>query len=553
MTEEIKEDNNCIIKAFENNPISIITENIDNKKIYCFKASDIGKALNIVNIRTSITNFDGDEVVVRSTYDTINRNQDTLFLTSQGIYRLLYSSKKEIAKKFRKWAGAILDDIIFNESQELKKQLEEQKQQLENKNKLLQEKEQLLLENVKIINELELNPETEGFSSRIPGELYCIKDNSKYGHMKIGIADKTVTRLDQLNVSSNTHSLKIYTKFKTFDRNLAEKLIHHALHPFRIKNRKEWFYFRNDHELAYAMNIIKKSLEFIKQFDIKNNAHFKESTLNLNINEELIDVEITQELQLKHDNKIKEHIKKINKKNQHNSQQKNAQTGNFKGASWVKDKNMWQSQIRNNNKNFFLGYFSDEIDAAKVYNDYALYLNETENANFLLNNIPGYKTIARNVPELNKQKINEKKSSKYNGVSYDSKRKFYVVSIRLTNKTYNLGHSDSEIECAKLYNQQALYFNNTFHTNYILNDIPNYVTMPKDIYSEIISKKCKTSKYHGVSLTKQNKWACSYMMNRKKIHIGTFDTELEACTAYNEVIIKLNNNGFNYKVNIMDN
>jgi prophage antirepressor-like protein len=144
MTEEIKEDNNCIIKAFENNPISIITENIDNKKIYCFKASDIGKALNIVNIRTSITNFDGDEVVVRSTYDTINRNQDTLFLTSQGIYRLLYSSKKEIAKKFRKWAGAILDDIIFNESQELKKQLEEQKQQLENKNKLLQEKDNIL-------------------------------------------------------------------------------------------------------------------------------------------------------------------------------------------------------------------------------------------------------------------------------------------------------------------------------------------------------------------------------------------------------------------------
>jgi hypothetical protein len=30
MIEEIKEDNNCIIKAFENNPISIITEEIDN-------------------------------------------------------------------------------------------------------------------------------------------------------------------------------------------------------------------------------------------------------------------------------------------------------------------------------------------------------------------------------------------------------------------------------------------------------------------------------------------------------------------------------------------
>jgi len=36
MNEEIKEDNNCIIKAFENNPIAIITEEIDNKKNLLF-------------------------------------------------------------------------------------------------------------------------------------------------------------------------------------------------------------------------------------------------------------------------------------------------------------------------------------------------------------------------------------------------------------------------------------------------------------------------------------------------------------------------------------
>ena len=44
MNEEIKEDNNCIVKAFENNSISIINEKLNNKTIYCFKAS--GKALN---------------------------------------------------------------------------------------------------------------------------------------------------------------------------------------------------------------------------------------------------------------------------------------------------------------------------------------------------------------------------------------------------------------------------------------------------------------------------------------------------------------------------
>ena len=429
------------------------------------------------------------------------------------------------------------------------------KEEIEEKDKLLIEQETQLQENAKLINDLELKPETEGFSSRVPGEIYCIRDTTKSGHMKIGIADKTITRVGQLNVASSTHSLKLYTKFETFDRNLAEKLIHHSLHPFRIKNRKEWFYFRNDHELAYAMNTIKKSLEYIKHFDIKNGVHFKESSLNLDVNVELIKPEITKELQVEQQRKMKEHVEKINKTNKNSIQQSGAHTGNFKGACWVKDKNMWKSQLRNNQKNFHLGYFSDEIDAAKIYNDYALYLNENENTNFLLNDILGYKTVARNIPEENKKQIQEKKSSIYNGVSYDSRRKYYVTSIKLTGKTYNLGTSQSEIECAKIYNQQALYLNNQLNTKYVLNNIENYVTLPKDIRSELLQKKEneKSSKYIGVSFNKSNKWNSYYMLNRKRINLGTFDTELEACEIYNKAVIELNKNGCNYKVNIINN
>ena len=114
MTTE--ENPNQIIKVFENHPIFIFKDvNESNKKQYYFKANDGGKVLDIVNIRTSIQNFDEDETVVRATYDQKGALQDTKFLTSRGVYRLLYSSKKPIAKKFRKWAGEILDDIIFNE------------------------------------------------------------------------------------------------------------------------------------------------------------------------------------------------------------------------------------------------------------------------------------------------------------------------------------------------------------------------------------------------------------------------------------------------------
>lgn len=131
--EIIKQDTNCIMKAFDGSTITIIKE---EPNTYLFKASDIGDILELTNIRISIQNFDDDERAVRKAYDTTNRLQDVIFLTSRGVYRLLYNSKKEIAKKFRKWVGDILDDINFNNSQELIKQVENHKLELENINKL---------------------------------------------------------------------------------------------------------------------------------------------------------------------------------------------------------------------------------------------------------------------------------------------------------------------------------------------------------------------------------------------------------------------------------
>lgn len=63
INEEIKIDNNCIVRAFENNPIAILQEEVNNKTIYWFKAVDIGKVLNLVNIRTSIMNYDDERTV----------------------------------------------------------------------------------------------------------------------------------------------------------------------------------------------------------------------------------------------------------------------------------------------------------------------------------------------------------------------------------------------------------------------------------------------------------------------------------------------------------
>ena len=102
-----------------------------------------------------------------------------------------------------------------------------------------------------------------------------------------------------------------------------------------------------------------------------------------------------------------------------------------------------------------------------------------------------------------------------------------------------------------------MYFNQEFNTNYVLNNIPNYITIPKNIYQEIQDNKSKTktSKYYGVTFNKcSNKYRTVLVHNKKQIHIGFFNNELDAAKAYNEKVNELNENSNKliYKINNFD-
>jgi prophage antirepressor-like protein len=501
MTE--KNNPNCIVKAFENNPISIIEENIDNKKIYWFRASDIGNALKLSNINVSIQNYDEDERGLRKAYTPEGGTQQALFLTSQGVYRLLYNSKKEIAKKFRKWAGNILDDIIFNESNKLKRQLEEQQKKIEM---------------------LETRPETEGFF-RESGYIYIIKETAKLGRYKIGKSKNPIDRISGLNVSSSEKSLLIDRQFETVDVDSAEKTIHLMLKPYRIKKRAEWFFFKDQTELDNAVNTIIKCLEFIKQYKSGDN---------------FVDIN-NQEPENNEENEIENKISETEK------------IGIYTGVFWEERRKKWRADLVRDYKSYFLGYYDNEIDGAKAYNDYASYLNINDNRNYNLNKINSYIPNPRDIPEENKNLVFEKKSSKYIGVYYDNTRKTFVANMRFKFKHITLGSNDNEIECAKMYNQQALYFNNNYDTNYILNDIPNYVTIEKNIYSELKKsyKDIKSSRYVGVVKCKNGTFNTQIMLNKKVIRLGNFENEIDAAKAYDEKAKELNiKYNKNYKLNI---
>lgn len=69
-----------------------------------FCAVDVCKALGYANNRKAIQDHtEEDDVTKRDTIDSMGRTQITTFVTESGLYSLIFGSKLETAKQFKKW------------------------------------------------------------------------------------------------------------------------------------------------------------------------------------------------------------------------------------------------------------------------------------------------------------------------------------------------------------------------------------------------------------------------------------------------------------------
>jgi len=259
-------------------------------------------------------------------------------------------------------------------------------------------------------------------------------------------------------------------------------------------------------------------------------------------------VTLTKDQHINHINRIK-HDNRISNlevvTNQQNTQWGVCRTGNMKGACWVKEKQKWKAELKYNFINYFLGYYDTELEAGKAYNDFAAYMNETTDSKYLLNTIdePGYIPNPINVPEETTRLIKENKScSDYVGVVYDKRRNNFCAAIKFRLKNTYLGSCKEAVEAAKLYNQQAAYYN-TLGGKYILNEIPGYVTVAKDVISGVKEayKLKKASSYIGVTYSKQRElWHAVLGFDKKQVHLGFYKNEVDAAKAYNVKAKELN-------------
>jgi hypothetical protein len=226
--------------------------------------------------------------------------------------------------------------------------------------------------------------------------------------------------------------------------------------------------------------------------------------------EAFFNVTLTKEQFVNHINRNRTDNKISNldvRTNQENTQWSINRTGNYKGVSFDKSKNLYKAELKYSTpipekvfndlgnikipkkiaSNYFLGRFKTEEEGAKLYNNFALYMTQTyDSCNYMLNEIPNYITIRVNI-----DKVKYKKSEKYTGV-YEQKQHInqYKAEIVFDNTILNLGIYSSELKAAKIYNQQALYFNNHLSCcEYPLNNIDPVVE--ENIYKKILLKKYK--------------------------------------------------------------
>lgn len=81
-----------------------------------FLAKDVAEIIQHTNPTKMTSLVDEDEVVVRRTNDSLGRQQQSIFLTEEGMYEVLLQSRKPIAKVFKKGVKAILKELRISYS-----------------------------------------------------------------------------------------------------------------------------------------------------------------------------------------------------------------------------------------------------------------------------------------------------------------------------------------------------------------------------------------------------------------------------------------------------
>jgi prophage antirepressor-like protein len=203
-----------------------------------FKAKDIGDLLGIKKIRTTLDNLDDNCKVLRDAH-TMGGLQEQWFLTEDGLYELIFISRKPIAKQFKIWVRSIIKEIRINSIKQLEEKLNYQEKQLSYYKELTFE-------------QVNLNETSYVFSTDIDG-VY-----------KIGKTDKPTAkkRAQQLQTAC-VEEIQIFYEYHTCNSLLLEKTVHYILERYRCNSNREHFRCKLDY-IKMIINLVGKIINTCK-------------------------------------------------------------------------------------------------------------------------------------------------------------------------------------------------------------------------------------------------------------------------------------------------
>ena len=277
-----------IVRAFEERGLTGggITINIQGTpEDPLFQANQIGALLGFGNIRDATKGFDEDELRVGTTDTSRTAN----FLTEAGLYRLLFMSRKPLARPFRNWVVKVVREIRLTGKYEVEQQSRIALAAQEAEHRLALEAahaETAAKEAEAAAKEAEAaaalaakDAELARFRAKTYEQVPCLdntylrKDAAHLGDdiLKLGKAIDDSRREAQLNTGSADGGKMVHVRANSNGK-LVEDVAKHALK--RYHHAREHYSCRLEHAVdvidiaAIVVDALASSYEFIERTDL---------------------------------------------------------------------------------------------------------------------------------------------------------------------------------------------------------------------------------------------------------------------------------------------
>lgn len=196
-----------------------------------FRAKDIGELLGIDQIRKTIQSLDDDDKIIQPGNSTTGFKEQ-YFLTENGLYEVLFISRKPIAKSFKKWVKEVIKEIRLKGKYDIEEQLRQHQQMIE-----------------QVQSELNRYKQSDYEQVEYTGFVYVISTD-KAGVYKIGRTKNIKNRTSKLQTNS-VDDIQVVYQFPTSNEKILEDAIHYVLDRYRTNSNRE--HFRVDKDYIITM------------------------------------------------------------------------------------------------------------------------------------------------------------------------------------------------------------------------------------------------------------------------------------------------------------